>query len=212
MSFSLHPLSGLQSRLRMLFFWGVFFTWICSLIESDSFGFVIFKRSAFIRFYKLLFMKLASVKGQERWRELMSSRSEAVRRMMCKTPSRKATARLNGDMSQQADRSQWTFSFSQLHLPSFSCRVASMSQFIWGQMAHSLQRLLVIVPHIFLSRVKEQKWHVGSAVWRGGDGGRQSQDDALRCRCIHMRMAQEAGNGPWWCLLSVIPQNPCCPI
>lgn len=65
----------------------------------------------------------------ERWKELMS-RSDAVCRMMCRAPSRETAGRLNRDISQQADRSKRTFSLSKPHLPSFSRRAATMSQFI----------------------------------------------------------------------------------
>lgn len=65
----------------------------------------------------------------ERWKEIMS-RSDAVCRMMCRGSSRETAERLNRDVSQQADRSKRTFCLPQPHLPSFSRRAATMSQFI----------------------------------------------------------------------------------
>lgn len=113
----------------------------------------------------------------------MSSRSEAACVEWCADPLQRGCREVKWRycMSQQADRSERTFSFSQPHLPSFSCRVATMSQFIWGQMAHSLQRLLVIVLHVFLSSVKEQKWHVGSVVWGDNRSTMHSVAAVLRC-------------------------------
>lgn len=120
-------------------------------------------------------------------------------------PSRETAGRLNGDMSQQADRSERTFSFSQPHLPSFSRRAATMSQFIWGQMVHSPQ---VIAGHcVSYLFIFNKRAEMASGLSGVGDNHRMMHFTVAVLRCTWTKMLEM---DPEDVQVPVIWQNHCC--